>query len=114
MERQVLEASEILDSGEPLQDCSLRLSSLPVGVVGRRLLECTHRQIFDRLDSLPVTLTCCSFSGMSRLAGCMKLESVFPAWRRNLLQLPIAKIFYGCFKFSEMILDLKCIYLKFM
>lgn len=66
------------------------------------------------MGSPAVTLICCSFSGMERLAGCIKLESVFPAWRRELLQLAIDKIFHEFLKFSEMVLDLKCIYLKFM
>lgn len=66
------------------------------------------------MGSLAVTLVCCSLSEMGRVAGCIKLESVFPPWRRELLQLSIDKIFHEFLKFSEMVLDLKCIYLKFI
>lgn len=56
----------------------------------------------------------CSFSEMGRLAGCIKSESVCLAWRRELLLISIDKNFSWFLKLSEMILDLKYIYLKFI
>lgn len=57
----------------------------------------------------------CSFSEMGRLAEYIKLKSVCLVWRRELLPLyPVIKIFHGFLKLSEMILDLKYMYLKFI
>lgn len=66
------------------------------------------------MGSVALTLIYDSFSEVGRLTGCKTLESEFPAWRRELLQLSIDKIFHEFLKFSEMVLDLKCIYLIFI